>query len=156
MPWSTICFGSALHGLPSPVAIVFNCSERRIRPIRNSRNSCSLKLGSGTWGLGQLNPPMPYSRYAHHDFPKGPRHNPYRNDREEHHFQSAPSHSSHALCRRGALYITSHRGSLWDYDLTRPSRLQSNAVNIIYRVNRISSTTAPHCVAPLRCLSRES
>ena len=156
MPWPTIYFGSALHGLTGSRSLWQSSSTDRSGGSDRSVPPETAAARSWSPVLGQSNPPTNCSRFAHQHFPKGPRHNQYRNDPGEHHFLSNPSDSSHALCRRGALYLTSHRGSLWDYDLTRPSRLQSNAANIIYRVNRIFSTIAPHCAAPLRCLSRES
>ena len=160
MPWTTIYFGSALHGLPSPVAVVFNRSgggsDRSVPP-----ETLQPEAGARHWG--NPTPPPTCSRCAHQHFPKGPRHNQYRNDPGEHHFHSAPANSSHALCRKGAPYITSHQNSRWDYDLTRPSRLRSNPVNIIYRGNRIFSTlpTVLHYYDvprenPGRCLSARS
>ena len=116
-------------------------------------------VAARSWGPALGQPPQRLSahpRCAHQHFPKGPRHNLYRNDRGEHYFHSAPSNSSHALGRRDALYITGRRSSHLDYNLTRPSRLRSNPVNIVCRGNRVFSTIAPHRAAPLRCLPRKS
>ena len=146
MPWSTICFTSALHGLPP----LWQSSSTEKKTSGNSR-SPKPKVSTRV-----TQPPNDLLTMAHQRFPKGFRRNLYRHDHGQHPFQSSPSNSSYALCRRGALYITSRQSSRRDYDRTRPSRLRSNPVNTIHRGNRIFSTIAPHRAAPLRCLSPRS
>ena len=43
MPWSMICFGSALQRPPSSATAIFKLQRKNCRPVRISGNSSSLK-----------------------------------------------------------------------------------------------------------------